>query len=130
MSLWISGDNDCKKFADGTQQTPSYVCYFFVFLIVIGIVQNLVYVPTYPAYALSHATLGIALMYIMYQNCVKCNGWRGFMLTTAIGIVVGIVLDALPMSRPPLPTPEKDALPMSRPPPPTPEKDAEDAKSD
>ena len=101
-SSWISGDDGCKAFADGTKMQPSYVCYFFVFVLVVGVVTNLTHVASYPAYSLSHAALGAGLVYVMFENCAKCNGWRGWLLTTAVGVVVGIVLSALPMAKPPV----------------------------
>ena len=101
MDSWISGDDSCKTFKDDTKMKPSYLCYALVFLIVVGVVTNLVHVTTYPAYSLTHATLGAGLAYVMYENCAKCNGWRGFLITAAVAIVVGIVLQALPISKPP-----------------------------
>lgn len=104
MTSLISGEDNCKTFTDGTKVKPSYVCYALVFLIVVGVVTNLVHVGEYPAFALSQASLGAGLTYVMYENCKKCNGWRGFLLVVAIGIVVGIVLQAIPMHRPPTTT--------------------------
>lgn len=101
-SKWVAGENDCKTFADGTVQKPSYVCYFFVFLILVTTVGHLAQVQEYPVYALTHTVIGTGLVYVMYENCVKCNGWRGFLLTAAIGIVVGIVVQALPIAKPPI----------------------------
>lgn len=100
MDSWVSGDDECKTFADGTKMKPSYVCYSFVFLLVVGVVTNLAYARDYPVYALSHATLGAGLVYVMYENCAKCNGWRGFLLTLAVSTVVGILLNALPFAKP------------------------------
>ena len=100
MDSWISGDDSCKAFADGTKMTPSYVCYFFVFVLIVGVVTNLTHVASYPAYSLSHAALGSGLVYLLYENCRKCNGGRGWLLAVAVGCVVGIVLNALPMRKP------------------------------
>lgn len=98
---WISGDDECKTFADGTKMKPSYFCYFLVFLIVLSTVTSLVQVAKYPVYSLTNAAFGAGLTYVMYENCVKCNGWRGFLLTMAVSIVVGVLLQALPIDKPP-----------------------------
>ena len=89
---WISGNDNCKQFADGTLQTPSKACYLWVFLLVIGAVLQVQYVKTNPMYAVPHTIVSGGLIYVMAQNCAKCNGWRGFWLTMAIGIVAGMLI--------------------------------------
>ena len=98
MSGIMSGDDNCRAFADGTRQQPSYLCYFFVLLLVIGAVTNLLtlaFGTAPPLHAISHTILSGALTYIMYENCVKCNGVRGFLLTFVVVLILGCVINML-----------------------------------
>lgn len=77
------------------RESASYVCYFFVFLLVLNLAQSIAEIGKYPAHALSSAIVTSCLVYILYRNCVRCNGVRGFLVVSAIGAVAGTLLDPL-----------------------------------
>ena len=97
---FLSGNDECRAFADGSKMKPSYVCYAYVFFIVITTLSVLPMLREYPTFAAAQIVSGAATMYIMFQNCVKCNGWRGFWLTAAIGMIVSILVQSLPIAHP------------------------------
>ena len=113
---WITGIQNCATRPDGSVQTPSGFCYFWLALIFIGFAGNIfVSIQTSSSsdqdqarkcgkavskwrYQLS-AVLGLIIgafnLYIFYNHCARCNGWSGFFITFAIGFLWGVISNML-----------------------------------
>ena len=116
---WITGINNCATREDGSVQTPSGFCYFWLVLMALGFAVSVgssaqlalarpadaqtsapkandvsacepVSRWRYQLAAVLGACVGFLNLFIFYNHCARCNGGSGFAITLAVAILWGI----------------------------------------
>jgi len=96
------GSQKCKMYADGTQQTTSAFCWFWLGMMTVAFIGNVGYCLRqgidpksqertkwrYLLVAVIGLLVGGFNIYVFYNHCVRCNGWVGFFVTFLLTLAV------------------------------------------
>lgn len=92
---FLTGTNKCRAYADGSVQSPSLFCWFFVVILVVNLISEIILCSkllTGPAkQPIQNAVASTLLLaaqilaiFIMYSHCQRCNAWIGFFVVLVI----------------------------------------------
>ena len=96
--------NRCSKGEFGLLRGPGFLCGFYLFLIVFGIIAGLGW-NLYMLFeneniskikliilTLIYLVWNIFVFYFMYSACYMCSGFRGFIMWILLGFVLNFIL--------------------------------------
>jgi cell division protein FtsW (lipid II flippase) len=101
----LTGEQQCRQFADGTREEPSLFCWIWFALLTVGFVSTTIrsvaqfrnesQKTKYAIVSVLSVVVGVLILYIFFSHCQRCNAWIGFFITLFLSVVSHMIFGAI-----------------------------------